>query len=55
MAEDKGFNIEATEIIDGGIVSGYRVTVPENPGCEAFCERIEDIIPTGCELKKKGL
>lgn len=55
MAENKGFYIEATEIIDGGVVAGYRVSVPENPGCEAFCEKLEDIIPTGCALKENGL
>ncbi len=54
MAENKGFHIEATEILENEEVTGYRVTVPENPGAEAFCEKIEDIIPTGCALKEMG-
>ena len=52
MTENKGFHIEATEIIEDGDVTCYRVTVPENPDSEAFCERTEEIIPTGCKLRE---
>ncbi|MCD7883556.1 MAG: hypothetical protein LUI87_07605 [Lachnospiraceae bacterium] len=55
MAENKGYYIEATEILENEKVMGYKVTIPENPGCEAFCKKIEDIISTGCGLKKKSL
>ncbi len=52
MTENKGFHIEATELLENGVVTGYRVTVPENPDREAFCEKTEEIIPTGCALRK---
>ncbi|MCD8397434.1 MAG: hypothetical protein LUD12_09715 [Lachnospiraceae bacterium] len=50
-----GFHIEATEVLNGSTIIGYRVTVPECPGTEAFCEKPEEIITTGCALQKRNL
>lgn len=46
------FHIEAIEEIENEEVVGYTVTVPECPGKAAFCERPEEIIPTGSSLMK---
>ena len=47
----QGFHIEATEIIKDGVVTGYKVTIPEFSDNEACCEKLEEIIPTGCALR----
>lgn len=44
--------IEATEEIEEGFVIGYTVTVPECPGNTAYCEKPDEIIPTGTALMK---
>lgn len=51
----KPFHLIATEVLDdNNNVTGYSITSPEFPSVDVFCEKPEDIIQTGWEVKEKA-